>query len=132
MSSKAAAAVNRITDDPTDLAAYDIVVAAGAAAIPAIVELLEADRDTITMTALLEMLKLPDPVAALEPLLASPDDPVAEAAMAALARLDDARVSKLILANVDRMRRDAVDALGDHGDPAGLATLRALVARSSA
>jgi HEAT repeat protein len=119
------AAVKRIVDDSSDLAAYETLIAAGEKAARAILVVLEKSQSVPTMTALLSLIGLADPVATLEPLLASKAGSVGPAALSALARVDDPRVVGLIEKRLPR--RIAIDALGDHGDPKAQKTIRALV-----
>lgn len=123
MSLTPAAAVKRVVET-SELAAYEAVLAAGPAALPAILKTLAARRAVPAMTSLLSMLDLP--IETLAPLLPSMEGSVAPAALAALARIDDPRVLPMILERLPR--RNAYVALGDHGDPKGLDALRKVAA----
>ncbi len=116
-----AAAVKRVAET-SELAGYEAVLASGPAALPAILKTLGARRAVPAMTALLSMIELPDPVETLGPLVTRMDGSVGAAALAMLARLRDPRVLPLI---VERFpRRNAYQALGDHGDPKQVGVLR--------
>jgi len=119
------AAIKKLISDPGDVTFCDEVLAWGDAAVPAIVGALATNQSVPTMSALLAILRLDDPLATLQPLVERTDGSVAPAALGALARVRDTRVLPILTAVLPDIA--AITAIGDHGDASGVDVLRELV-----
>lgn len=107
-------------------AAFDGLVAAGAAAIPALGAAIERGRGIPQLTAVLSSLELEDPVGALAPLVDDMFD-VHDAGLRALGAHRDERALPVLLAALPADRFAAAEALGELGSAAAVAPLLGLV-----